>query len=54
MSHTITVAFHFFVSELWSFDCVLGLFCVNYIVVNSTTHSLFMISYFNFIRMCIK
>ena len=32
------------VSELCSFDCVLGLFCVIYILVHSRTHSLFMIS----------
>ena len=46
----ITVDFRFFVSELWSFDCVLCLFCVIYILVHPITHSLLMISPCNFCR----
>ena len=29
------------VSELWPFDCVLGLFCIIYILVHTITHSEF-------------
>ena len=39
MTHIIMVTFHFSVSELWSFSCVLCLFCVIYILVHPITHS---------------
>ena len=54
MSNAITVALAFFISELWPFDCVLCLFCAIYILVQSITYSLFMISSFSFIGMCIR
>ena len=53
MSCAIMVSFVFFILELWPFDCVLFLFCVIFILVHSITHSLFMISLFNIIGMCI-
>ena len=51
MSHVFTVAFIFFVIELWPFDCVFMLICF---IEHSITHSLFMISACNFIGMCFR
>ena len=42
MGHLLTIDFCFFVYDLWSFDCELGLLCVIYILVHYislTVHS---------------
>ena len=56
VSRTNTVAFVFFVSELWPFDCVCTCMVIRVIniLVHSITHTLFMISSSNFIRMFIR
>ena len=54
VSHTIMVAFPLFVQSYGPLIVFLCLFCVVHILVHSITHSLFVVSSYNLIGMCIR